>query len=136
MMTSASPMAMSRSRVQTRISLRKECAVDDPEGEVLLADEAASGDSGIAEVGASFSSALSIFWLPSIYSTGVTRRARFGFRRCCPRRHQRMYDVVDWILGRGEMLPSRQRFERGLVEVLRLPSSGSLRMTVLWHRKG
>ena len=60
-MTSASPMAMSRSRVQTRISLRKECAVDDPEGEVLDAGETGSGDSGIAEVGGSFSSGLSIF---------------------------------------------------------------------------
>src|ERR1700694_1378183 len=61
MMTSASPMAMSRSRVQTRISLRKECAAGDPEGRVLLAGEAGSGLSGIAEVGGSFSSALSIF---------------------------------------------------------------------------
>src|SRR3981081_4462184 len=61
MMTSARPMAMSRSRVQTRISLRKECAVGDPEGEVLRAGEPGSGVSGIAEVGGSFSSALSIF---------------------------------------------------------------------------
>src|SRR5258708_10645328 len=60
MMTSASPMAMSKSRVQTRISLRRECAVGDPEGEVLVEGEAGSGDSGIAEVGGSFSSALSI----------------------------------------------------------------------------
>jgi hypothetical protein len=52
---------MSRSRVQTRISLRKECAVGDPEGEVLGAGETGSGDSGIAEVGGSFSSGLSIF---------------------------------------------------------------------------
>ena len=61
MMTSASPMAMSRSRVQTRISLRNECAVGDPEGEALTAGEAGSADSGIAEVGGNFSSALSIF---------------------------------------------------------------------------
>src|SRR6266850_8132093 len=61
MMTSAKPMAMSKSRVQTRISLRRECEVGDPEGGVLLAGEAGSGDSGIAEVGGSFSSALSIF---------------------------------------------------------------------------
>src|SRR5258707_15636134 len=61
MMTSARPMAMSKSRVQTRISLRKECAVLDPEGEVLKAGETGSGLSGIAEVGGSFSSALSIF---------------------------------------------------------------------------
>src|SRR5229473_7514341 len=87
MMTSASPMAISRSRVQTRISLRKECAVGDPECEVLLAGETGSGVSGIAEVEGSFSSALSIFWLPSIYSTGFMRRARFGFRRCCPLLH-------------------------------------------------
>jgi hypothetical protein len=52
---------MSRSRVQTRISLRKECAVGDPEGEALVAGETGSGDSGIAEVGGSFSSGLSIF---------------------------------------------------------------------------
>src|SRR6266404_8757050 len=61
MMTSARPMAMSRSRVQTRISLRKECAVGDPEGEVLGAGETGSADSGIAEVGGNFSSGLSIF---------------------------------------------------------------------------
>ena len=61
MMTSAKPMAMSKSRVQTRISVRRECEVGDPEGGVLLAGEAGSGDSGIAEVGGSFSSALSIF---------------------------------------------------------------------------
>ena len=54
-------MAMSKSRVQTRISVRRECEVGDPEGGVLLAGEAGSGDSGIAEVGGSFSSALSIF---------------------------------------------------------------------------
>src|ERR1700722_295258 len=61
MMTSARPMAISKSRVQTRISLRRECGVADPEGEVLDADETGSGDSGIAEVGGSFSSGLSIF---------------------------------------------------------------------------
>src|SRR5579859_739776 len=61
MMTSARPMAMSRSRVQTRISLRKECAVLEPEGEAFTGDETGSGLSGIAEVGGSFSSALSIF---------------------------------------------------------------------------
>ena len=61
MMTSAKPMAMSKSRVQTRISLRRECAVGDPEGGGLIADETGSGDSGIAEVGGSFSSGLSIF---------------------------------------------------------------------------
>src|SRR5258708_34277209 len=61
MMTSGRAMAMSKSRVQTRISLRKECAVLDPEGEVLKAGETGSGLSGIAEVGGSFSSALSIF---------------------------------------------------------------------------
>ena len=52
---------MSRSRVQTRISLRRECVVGDPEGGVLIAGETGSGVSGIAEVGGSFSSALSIF---------------------------------------------------------------------------
>src|SRR5882724_7130312 len=62
MMTSARPMAMSRSRVQTRISLRRECAVVlGPEGEAIMAGETGSGLSGIAEVGGSFSSALSIF---------------------------------------------------------------------------
>ena len=35
--------------------------VGDPKGGVLMAGEAGSGDSGIAEVGGSFSSALSIF---------------------------------------------------------------------------
>src|SRR5437879_13506277 len=61
MMTRARPMAMSRSRVQTRISFLKECAVGDPEGGALAAGETGSGDSGIAEVGGSFSSGLSIF---------------------------------------------------------------------------
>src|SRR5258707_13221500 len=45
------------------------------------------------------------FSLPCIYSTGITRRARFGFRRWCPRLHHRMYGVVDWIQRRGGMLP-------------------------------
>src|SRR6266851_3433257 len=72
MMTSASPMAMSRSRVQTRISLRKECAAGDPEGEVLLAGEAGSGASGIAEVGGSFSSALSIFGCHVFIARGLS----------------------------------------------------------------
>src|SRR6266446_6000563 len=71
MMTSASPMAISRSRVQTRISLRRECAVGDPEGEVLLAGETGSGVSGIAEVGGSFSSALSIFGCQVFIARGL-----------------------------------------------------------------
>src|ERR1700680_1023594 len=61
MMTSARPMAISRSRVQTRISLRKEGEVLRTEGEAFTAGETGSGLSGIAEVGGSFSSALSIF---------------------------------------------------------------------------
>src|SRR5258708_8434875 len=61
MMTSASPMAMSKSRVQTRISVLRECAVGGPGGEVLVEGQGGSGDSGIAEVGGCFSSALSIF---------------------------------------------------------------------------
>src|SRR6266478_9647066 len=103
MITSARPMAMSRSRVHTRISLRNECGLD-PEGEVLATGKTGSGDSGIAEVGGSFSSALSIFWLPCIYSTGVARRARFDSQRCD-------FDatsgiaVGSWIQWRREVLP-------------------------------
>src|SRR4029077_17591986 len=105
MMTSASPMAISRSRVQTRISLRKECAVGDPEGEVLLAGEAGSGASGIAEVGGSFSSALSIFGCQVFIARGL--HAALGLVSCCVALCYTlsMPDVVDWILGRGEELP-------------------------------
>src|ERR1700674_5003026 len=38
------------------------------------------------------------------------RRARFGFRHCCPVLHQRRWGLVDWILGRGGVLPKRRRF--------------------------
>ena len=107
--------------------------MSDPEGELLPAGELGSGDSGIAEVGGSFSSALSIFGCqvfiargsraaPDLVSGGVVLSYTIG-----------MTTFVDWILGRGEMLPSRKRFERGLVEVLRASSSDALRMTSLPH---
>src|SRR5690349_14799279 len=62
MMTSASPMAISRSRVQTRISVRKECAVGDPEdNEAAGVRSAGAGPSGTSVRRGFFSSALSIF---------------------------------------------------------------------------
>src|SRR6266404_7028491 len=102
-MTSARPMAMSRSRVQTRISLRKECAVGDPEGEVLGAGETGSGDSGIAEVGGSFSSGLSIFGCHVFIARGSRAALDLvsGLRSVL---HHRMFSVGNWIPGEGGML--------------------------------
>src|SRR5260370_32871457 len=84
MMTSARPMAMSRSRVQTRISLRRECidttrpvmalATEGPE--FTIEDDAGAGVSGDVEIARSFSFGRSIFTLPCIYSMAVARRAR------------------------------------------------------------
>src|SRR6266566_5084789 len=76
--TRARPMAIRRSRVQTRISLRKECSGTDrsgaavePGGSLLTLDviwaaftteeDAGTGVSGAVEVGDCFSSGLSIF---------------------------------------------------------------------------
>src|SRR6266849_7780684 len=112
MITSARPMAMSKSRVQTRISFRNECGLD-PEGEALATGETGSGDSGIAEVGGSFSAALSIFWLPCIYSTGVARRARFDSQRC-DFDATRGIAVGSWIPWRREVLPLPGRFANRL----------------------
>src|SRR5216684_1539812 len=88
MMTSASPMAMSRSRVQTRISLRRECidatrpvmalATDGPE--FTMGDDAGVRVSGDVEVARSFSFGRSILTLPCIYSMAVARRARCDLR--------------------------------------------------------
>src|SRR6266581_1372549 len=88
MMTSARPMAMSRSRVQTRISLRRECidttrpvmalATDGPE--FTIEDDAGDGVSGDVEVARSFSFGRSILTLPCIYSMAVARRARCDLR--------------------------------------------------------
>src|ERR1700719_1628411 len=98
MITSARPIAMSRSRVQTRISLRKECAAGDPEGEVLTAGDTGSGDSGIAEVGGSFSSGLSIFGCHVFIARGlctaldlVSGGAAGGYTIGC----------VAWVVGFG-----------------------------------
>src|SRR5216684_1976920 len=84
MMTSARPMAMSRSRVQTRISLRRECidttrpvmalATEGPE--FTIEDDAGAGVSGDVEVARSFSFGRSILTLPCIYSMAVERCAR------------------------------------------------------------
>src|SRR2546423_10912497 len=61
-MTRARPMAMSRSRVQTRISVRKVCAVGDPEDNGAAGVRTAgAGLSGTSVRRGFFSSALSIF---------------------------------------------------------------------------
>jgi hypothetical protein len=65
-MTSARPMAMSRSRVQTRISFLREWTAEGA-GAVVSGTDAARGG---------FWSVLCIFVLPSIYNTGVANRAR------------------------------------------------------------
>src|SRR6266436_8197585 len=70
MMTRARPMAMRRSRVQTRISLRKECTGDD----------AGAGIPGVSVIEIFFSSVLCIFSLPSIYNTGIEGGARLELR--------------------------------------------------------
>src|ERR1700722_3391708 len=66
MMTSARPMAMSRSRVQTRISFRREWVVEGAGAEVSGTDGARGW----------FWSVLCIFVLPSIYSMAVMDGAR------------------------------------------------------------
>jgi hypothetical protein len=62
MMTSANPIAISRSRVQTRISFLKEWIAEGAGAE--------GSGTGVATVG--FWSVLGIFLLLSIYNTGVT----------------------------------------------------------------
>src|SRR6267143_303552 len=75
MMTSARPMAIRRSRVQTRISCRRECG-DTGRSEVTMGDAAGAVASSDAVVVNCFSSELSIFPLPYIYSMFVATRAR------------------------------------------------------------
>src|ERR1700730_3221211 len=60
MMTKARPMAMSRSRVQTRISVRKECTEADG-SEVALGVKVGADVSGTTMVGEFLSSVLCIF---------------------------------------------------------------------------
>src|SRR5579859_2044958 len=88
MMTSAKPMAISKSRVQTRISLRKECAVEGPGGAAITADEPGPEHSGIAEVGGSFSSGLSILGCHVFIARGL-HAAPDLVSGCRPRLHQR-----------------------------------------------
>src|ERR1700688_4432797 len=81
MMTSAKPMAISRSRVHTRISWRKEsndgdCS-EDVLGEVLGEISAELFEFTLVAIG--FSSECSIL-LPRIYNMSITERARFRFR--------------------------------------------------------
>src|SRR5579859_5882388 len=70
MMTSARPMAMRRSRVQTRISVRREWAVVGAGAEV----------SGTEGARGWFWSVLCIFMLPSIYNMRTVGRARLQLR--------------------------------------------------------
>src|SRR6266478_6157738 len=87
MMTSARPMAMRRSRVQTRMSCRKECAVFErsaaaPENSGPTAPREGDpgvGFSGTSMGGGDFSSVFSIFLLHRIYNTFATAGARFAF---------------------------------------------------------
>src|SRR5216684_4285465 len=121
MMTSARPMAMSRSRVQTRISLRKECAVLDPEGEVLKAGDTGSGLSGIAEVGGSFSSALSIFGC-QVFIARALRAALDLIAGGAAWGAPAGFAVGSWIRSRDGVLPAIHFSGVGWVEVLRASS--------------
>src|SRR4029077_5969371 len=75
-MISARPIAISRSRVQTRISWRKEWSEDGSEG--AFEGDAGAADAGAALVGEFLSSVLCIFSLPRIYNTGVAHGARIS----------------------------------------------------------
>src|SRR5579859_3740161 len=103
MMTSAKPMAMSRSRVQTRISLRNECAELEFEGKAL-ASETGSGLSGIAEVAGSFSSGLSIFGC-QVFIARALRAAPDLIPGGAASMHHRERSVANWIPGAGGVLP-------------------------------
>src|SRR5215472_12510849 len=81
-MTSARPIAISRSRVQTRISLRREFAGDatsqagaDEFPETGIEEITAPGFSGRVEAPRCFGSERSIFLCFAIYSMGVAARA-------------------------------------------------------------
>src|SRR5580693_7284269 len=100
MMTKARPMAISRSRVQTRISLRSECPTDDESGAPPEVNGGAE-DSGTVEVGGCRSSVLCILPLPRIYNMGVARDAR-----CCfAGRRFRQRSVACGVVGRIVALP-------------------------------
>src|ERR1700732_4843126 len=76
MMTSAKPIAISRSRVHTRISWRKESSDGDCSEEVLEEIPAELFEFTLDAMG--FSSEFSIL-LPRIYNMSIAKRARFRF---------------------------------------------------------
>jgi hypothetical protein len=81
MMTNAKPMAISKSRVHTRISCRKESS--DGAGSVEVLGEMAAELFELTLSAPGFSSECSIS-LPRIYNMSIAERARFrfGFAAC------------------------------------------------------
>src|SRR5229473_3937524 len=99
MITRARPMAIKRSRVQTRISPRKECggtdrsaAADGPDcafftlaviwEAATTEDDAGTGISGEVEVAGCFSSGLSIFWCLTFIAWPSRPAPDANCRRC------------------------------------------------------
>src|SRR5580692_2228279 len=110
MMTSARPIAISRSRVQTRISLRNECPTEVGSG---VAPEVTVGaeDSGTVVAEGCRSSVLCILSLPRIYNMGIARDARcclaerrFGQRRVLAKGPGRVVVLVTLVIGRTSTL--------------------------------
>ena len=103
MITSARPMAISKSRVQTRISWRKESRGASSEGAL---DDAGAGF-GVTFVPEGFSSECSIL-LPRIYNTSIAERARFRFGlTACQAPISSSWPVLNRIPRRCSPLPSR-----------------------------
>src|SRR6266566_8801935 len=127
--TRARPMAIRRSRVQTRISLRKECsgthrsgAAVEPGGSLLTLDviwaaftteeDAGTGVSGAVEVAGCFSSILSIFrclvfiaWPSRPAPDAFCRRCRRSVEAAVPLHAVRFTDLPCSLLAKVGYLP-------------------------------
>src|SRR5271168_3612153 len=97
MMTSANPIAISRSRVQTRISFFKE----------WIAEGAGAEVSGTGVVTVGFWSVLCIFLLLSIYNMGAV--ATLGWIRATPRRFHPSAGLLNKSAAARRALPARRR---------------------------
>src|SRR5580704_10967799 len=107
MMTNARPMAINRSRVQTRISLRSECPAEVGSGVAPEVNGGAEGSGTVVAEGCR-SSVLCILSLPRIYNMGVARDARcclaerrFGQRRALAEGPEQ---IAALVIGRNSTL--------------------------------
>src|SRR5580704_10090605 len=110
MMTNARPMAINRSRVQTRISLRSECPAEVGSGVAPEVNGGAEGSGTVVAEGCR-SSVLCILSLPRIYNMGIARDARcclaerrFGQRRVLAKGPGRVVALVTLVIGRTSTL--------------------------------